>query len=408
MKRPAPFILEPERDVSDTETLRVEHVQPVEAPVQRAAPLLAELLRASPLIGVHEGREAFGVHGAGTTVAVLDTGLRTTHLDFAGRVAAQRNFTADNGSDPEDASDRNGHGSNVTGIICAGGIHVGIAPGARVIPLKVLSNTGSGRFRAVADALQWVIDNHEVHEISAVCAALGDGGNYQSDSGFADDAVGARIRRLAQLGIACCTGGGNDYFTHGGVQGMSYPAIFRDSLSVGAVYDEDQGSFQYRSGAEAFFTGADRITPFSQRLHEKVGGACATNIFAPGVPTISSGILGDRGESVQGGGSHAVAAVTGVVLLIQSLHKRATGSLPEVSDIRRWLLRGAAFIQDDDNEQDNVLHTGLSFSRVNAFAALRACGNDLARNVLIAAESRQSLDRHFALSGPPKIGYRGE
>lgn len=370
--------------MSEPEILTITEVQAVEAPLQREESFLAELLEASRLIRVTQARESFRVDGAGTTVAVLDTGLRATHADFAGRVPAQRNFTADNGGDLDDASDGQGHGTNVAGIVCAGEIHVGMAPGARIIPLKVLTNTGEGSFQSVADALEWVIENRAAQGISALCMSLGDSGNYQSDDRFVNDAIGNRLKRLTELGVVCCIASGNDYHTHGSAQGMGYPAIFRDALSVGAVYDADVGSISYRSGAEAFKTAADRITPFSQRLHEKVGSDCATDIFAPGAPMTSSGILNDIGESIQHGTSQATPIIAGIVLLIQALHKRATGALPAVGDVRRWLLRGAAVIQDGDDEEDNVLHTGLAFNRVDAFAALEACAKDLAKNALAA------------------------
>lgn len=379
--------------MSETEMLSVATVTPVEAPLQREEPFLAELLQASRLIRVTQARQAFNVDGAGTTVAVLDTGLRTTHADFAGRVAGQRNFTADNGGDVNDASDGQGHGTNVAGIICAGEVHIGMAPGARIVPLKVLTNSGGGSFQSVADALQWVLDNRAALGISALCMSLGDSGNYQSDAQFGNDAIGNRVKQLTELGVVCCIAAGNEYYTHGSAQGMGYPAIFRQALSVGAVYDADVGTISYQSGAEAFKTAADRITPFSQRLHEKVGSDCATDIFAPGAPMTSSGILNDIGESIQHGTSQATPIIAGVVLLIQSLHRRSTGTLPTVADVRRWLLRGAPAIQDGDDEEDNVLHTGLAFPRVDAFAALEACAKDLAKNALAAAADQAAVVR---------------
>ena len=371
--------------MNDLRNIAVDAIKPVEAPLQRDVSFLPELLEASKLIRVNEARALFKVDGAGVTVAVLDTGLRTSHVDFAGRVKAERNFTGDNGGNPNDASDGQGHGTNVAGIVCAGGIHIGMAPGAGIIPIKVLFNGGGGSFQSISDALQWVIDNGAAHGISVVCMSLGDSGNYQSDAGFAGDAIGAQITALSAAGVACCIAAGNDYFKHASAQGMGYPAIFRDSLSVGAVYDENVGGFSYESGASAHATGPDRITPFSQRLHAKVGAECATDLFAPGAPITSSGILNDSGESVQHGTSQATPVIAGIVLLLQSYHLRAVGSLPSLTDIREWLLRGAVGIVDGDDEQDNVLHTGLSFSRVDALGALEACARDLAKRALVAA-----------------------
>ena len=255
-------------------------VKPVEAPIQRDAPFLAGLLQASPSLRIREARETFQVDGSGMGIAVLDTGLRATHRDFAGRLGAQRNFTADNGGNPEDASDGHGHGTNVAGIICGGGAHSGMAPGARIIPLKVLANEGGGDFEDVAAALRWIIDNHETHGITAACLAFSDGGNHQSDSAFATDAVRGNIRLLTEMGIVCCAAAGDDYYTHGSRQGMSYPAILRETLSVGAVYDGDQGAVPHPSGAETYEARAGRMTPFTQRLHEK-SGANAPRLFSP-------------------------------------------------------------------------------------------------------------------------------
>lgn len=361
----------------------VDLIPPAEVPFQRETSFQPELLEASKLIRVNEARTRFKVEGAGAVVAVLDTGLRTTHVDFAGRVKAQRNFTVDNGGNREDATDGQGHGTHVGGIVCAGDIHIGMAPKAEIIPLKVLPNAGPGSFQAIADALEWVIDNRVQHGISAICMSLGDSSNYQTDADFAADRIGAHLAALTDVGVVCCIAAGNDYFTHGSQQGMGYPAILRQSLSVGAVYDADVGGFGYQSGARAVRTGPDRITPFSQRLHEKVGGACATDIFAPGAPITSSGILNDTAESVQHGTSQATPVVAGIVLLLQSYHLRVTGRLPSVADVRAWLLRGGVNIVDGDDEQDNVLHTGLTFRRVDALGALEACAGVLAKNDLI-------------------------
>ena len=192
----------------------------------------------------------------------------TTHCDFAGRVTAQRNFTADNGGDPDDASDCQGHGTNVAGIICAAGIHPGIAPGARIIPLKVLDNSGGGSFANIAAALQWVIENHAAYEISAVCLALADGGNHRSDAPFTNDPVGDRIRSLAGLGIACCVHAGDDYYTHGSAQGMKLSGDLPGNAQTWVGSTTAPRRSHHPTGAEAFETRAASSLP-SRSGHEK-------------------------------------------------------------------------------------------------------------------------------------------
>ncbi|MBC8115516.1 MAG: S8 family serine peptidase, partial [Candidatus Saccharimonas sp.] len=189
------------------------------------------------MLHVATARAQFNVDGTGLTAAVIDTGLRTTHRDFAGKVAAQRNFTSDNSGNANNAADGEGHGTNVAGIICAKGLHTGMAPGARVIPLKVLSNSGNGSFASVVAALDWVIANRSAYNISVVNMSLGDSGNYSSDTAFSGDTVRQRITTLRAARVAVCVAAGNDFYENGSREGMSYPAICRESVSVGATFD---------------------------------------------------------------------------------------------------------------------------------------------------------------------------
>ncbi len=354
--------------------LMATKVAPVDTPRQFDEPMPDGFLKeVSSLIQAPKARRKFGVDGSGMTVAVLDTGLRSSHVDFSGRVLTEVNFTNDNGGSSSNAADGNGHGTNVAGIIAANGDHVGIAPGANVIPIKVLANNGGGDFGMISDALKWVYDNREAYNISAVCMSLGDGGNYGSDGGpNSADAIKQWFKKLRDENVVVLVAAGNDFFRHSSTQGMGYPAILRECLSVGAVYDEREGSFSYGDGATVFESGRDRITPFSQRLHLSRSNDCFTNIFAPGAPVTSAGINNDHGESTQHGTSQATPVAAGVVLLMQHFFKNANGRLPSVENIETWLTRGGVTINDGDDENDNVVNTGLNFTRVDAVGALRS------------------------------------
>ncbi|MFC4604590.1 S8 family peptidase [Rhodococcus kronopolitis] len=372
-------------------TLHAESVVPVCAPVQKDGPFLPELTEIDPLVRVPEARRDFNVGGAGVTVAVLDTGLRTTHVDFAGRVMPGRNLT---GGDPADVTDRHGHGTHVAGIACAGRIHTGVAPNARVVPIKVLRDDGTGSFADIRDGLDWVLDHREALGISAVCMAMCASDNRVTDTDMPGDAIGALLQELSDADVACCVSAGSEYYAHGGLQGMSYPAIFRQAISVGSVYDADEGPFRYRDGAKAFSTAPDRLTPFSQRLHHKLGGPCATSVFAPASPVASTGISNDTGESLQNGVSRATPVAAGLVALLQSFCLRTTGRLPAVADLLRWLDRGAAVIYDGDDEHDNVGHSGLTYPRASAGGSLLACARELAMRELTAAEQAGTRTAH--------------
>ncbi|GAB3642188.1 S8 family peptidase [Spirosoma arcticum] len=378
-------------------------IAPVERPQQVDAVL--ELIQTSSFIQAPVARDIFKVNGKNLTAAVLDTGLRTTHVDFAGKVVAQRNFTADNGGDVNNASDGNGHGTNVGGIIVANQINVGIAPGAKIVPLKVLTNGGGGSFTAVKDALQWVLDNHVAHNISVVNLSLGDAGNYVSDDSFATDDVRKLVQKLSAKRVAVVIAAGNDFFTHASMQGMGYPGIIREAVSVGAVYDANEGGFTYNSGAKALSSGPGRITPFSQRLHETVNRACRTDIFAPGAPITSSGSNSDTAFSIQHGTSQASPVTSGVILLMQEYYQRVAKSLapeypatfnapflPSVTLLVQCLREGGVVIKDGDDEDDNVTNTGLSFVRLDALLALRSMNRYFRRFLLLPHDAQQTAD----------------
>ena len=342
------------------------------------------------LIRVIKARNSFKVNGNGLTVAVLDTGLRVTHVDFSGRVRTQLNFTSDNNGEINNANDGNGHGTNVGGIIAANGIHVGIAPGASIIPIKVLSNAGGGSFDAVNQALQWILDNHLVFNITVVSMSLGSQSNDTDDSLFSGDVTRDLIQKLRTVNIPVVVAAGNDYFGFK-QQGMGYPAIIREVVSVGAVYDANVGGFSYASGAQSFETAADRITPFSQRLHGTVNRDCQTDIFAPGAPITSSGNASDIGESVQQGTSQATPVVSGVILLMQEFYLRNTGNLPTVETLITCLRNGSIIINDGDDEKDNVPHSGLNYNRIDAMLALDAVKRFLQIHLLTTATAFHQL-----------------
>lgn len=351
-----------------------QHLYPISTmPVIGSIPLSAQV---SEVVRAREAREIFALNGSGLTVAVLDTGLRTTHIDFTGRVLTQVNFTNDNAGNPAAAGDGNGHGTNVTGIIAANGRHVGIAPNVNIIPIKVLPNVGRGDFTAVCRALKWVIEHRATYNISAVCMSLGDGGNYAKDS-FEQCPLRPLLKLLKQESVAVVAAAGNDFFAHQSKQGMGYPAILQEIISVGAVYDEDIGQCIYPNGAVAFSTGTDYIAPFSQRLHEAHNPEKYTELFAPGAAVSSSGVKDDYAQSTLHGTSQAAPVATGVILLMQEYYRQRTNTLPSIAEVVRWLRHTGTEIFDGDDENDNVDNTRLAYVRLDALNALKAIEQEL-------------------------------
>lgn len=96
--------------------------------------------------------------GSGVTVAVIDTGVKSSHTDLSGNVLSGTDYVAPGTS----ANDENGHGTHVAGIIAAlannsRGI-AGFAPRAKILPVRVLDRKGSGTSSNVAKGIIYAAD----------------------------------------------------------------------------------------------------------------------------------------------------------------------------------------------------------------------------------------------------------
>ena len=110
--------------------------------------------------------------GSNVTVAVLDSGF-ATHDDLsASNVVTQVDFTGAN-----DPTDLYGHGTHISGIVAGRGTvdgeHRGVAPGAKIVSLKVLDENGVGYTSGVIRALDWVLANQATYGIDVINMSLG-------------------------------------------------------------------------------------------------------------------------------------------------------------------------------------------------------------------------------------------
>lgn len=97
--------------------------------------------------------------GAGVTIAILDTGVDTTHPDLQPQLVPGWNFYDNN----NDVSDVHGHGTSIAGIAAAAGNNgVGVASvsyRSKLMPLRVTDTSGNGFYSLMANALTWAADN---------------------------------------------------------------------------------------------------------------------------------------------------------------------------------------------------------------------------------------------------------
>jgi len=95
--------------------------------------------------------------GNGIVVAVLDTGIESSHPAFSGVELVEKDFTR------EGNGDENGHGTHCAGTIFGrdvGGTRIGVARGVRKALIgKVLGKDGGGSSEQICDAILWAIDS---------------------------------------------------------------------------------------------------------------------------------------------------------------------------------------------------------------------------------------------------------
>ncbi|MBC7894699.1 MAG: S8 family peptidase [Cytophagaceae bacterium] len=204
--------------------------------------------------------------GLGVHAYIIDTGIRPTHTDFAGRVLGGITVIADgNGT-----NDCNGHGTHVAGTV--GGTQYGVAKRVWLHPVRVLNCAGSGTFAGVIAGINWVAAN----KISPAVANLSLGGGFSA-------AVNNAVNNLVNMNVATAVAAGNSNLNACG----SSPASAVNPLTVGATTITD-----FRAGFSNF-------------------GPCL-DLFAPGVNIRSAWHTSNVASAVLNGTSMASPHVAGV------------------------------------------------------------------------------------------------
>ena len=309
-----------------------------------------------------------GYDGEGVVIAVLDSGVDNEHRslnDFddendepdldpnsyddqkwvAGYDATSQASNPDGSQDPDDGQ---GHGTHVAGIALGTGdssrVHIGAAPGAFLVDIKVLTDSGGTNSQNSLNGIQWMINNVDTDwgngakGIQIGQMSFGSIGNpINQDSG--DNGTGAEARLVNNAtynaGIACIIAAGND-----GKQRIASPGSADGAITIGSADNADTINRTDDFMASYSNTGPrlsdndnddwDELKPDLVAFGSGIYSAsAATGTSFPGTPRPEA----DNAYESKDGTSMATPLVSGVVALMLQADSSLTPV--EIKDILR-------------------------------------------------------------------------
>ncbi|ASJ05222.1 S8 family serine peptidase [Thermococcus barossii] len=310
-----------------------------------------------------------GYDGSGITIAVIDTGIDASHPDLQGKVIGWMDYVNGRSSPYDD----NGHGTHVASIAAgtgaaSNGKYKGMAPGAKLVGIKVLGADGSGSISDIIAGVDWAVQNKDKYGIRVINLSLG-----SSQSSDGTDSLSQAVNNAWDAGIVVCVAAGNsgpDKYTVGS------PAAASKVITVGAVDKYDV------------------ITDFSSR------GPTADNRLKPEVVAPGNWIIAARASGTSmgqpineyytaaPGTSMATPHVAGIAALLLQAHPSWS---PD--KVKTALIETADIVKPDE-----IVDIAYGAGRVNAYKA--AYYDSLSKLVFTGyVADRGSQTHQFTVSG---------
>ncbi|MEM7127733.1 MAG: S8 family peptidase [Chloroflexota bacterium] len=238
--------------------------------------------------------EEISIQGNGVGVAIVDTGI-AIHDDLMNelglsRVISQVQYSSVSGN----IDDFYGHGSHVAGVIggngaMSGGGHIGIAPKANLIDVKVIDDQGVGSIADVIAGLQWVLEHKDKFNIRIANLSL----SSKVAESYLTNPLNAAVETLWFNGIVVVVSAGNT-----GTGSIYPPANDPFVITVGAT--DDRGTPDVTD---------DQLAPYSAHGVTE-SGFQKPEIVAPGTNLISL-LASDDSNLAFANPSHKISGVDG-------------------------------------------------------------------------------------------------